>query len=81
MVLIFLHTEKSDLINIKGNKCQSLLQSEKKVKNAYPTNVCTPIKFKVPSHVLKENLTSQRTIAKSLNISVRTVNKIIKSDL
>lgn len=72
----------SDIINKKGKKRQSLHLTGKKVKNAYPTKVRTPLIIsKVASHVLKENPTPQRTIAKSLNISIGTVNKIIKSDL
>lgn len=72
----------SDIINGKGKKRQNLYLTGEKGKNAYPTKVRTSsIISKVASHVLKENPTTQRTIAKSLNISVSTVNKIINCDL
>ena len=72
----------SDIINMKGKKHQNWLLTGKRAKNTNATKVHTPvIKFKVASHVLNENKMPQRTIAKSLNISVRTANKIIKSDL
>ena len=59
-----------------GKKCQRLLLTGKKAKNAYPTKVHTSV-IKVACHTLKENPTPQRNNAKSLNISVGTVNKII----
>ena len=41
---------------MKGKKHQSLFLTRKKIETTYPTEVRTPaIKFKVPSHVLKEN--------------------------
>ena len=53
-----------------------------KGKNGIPTKIRTPvIKSKHSFNVFKENAILQRTIAKSLNSSVGTVNKIIKSDL
>lgn len=60
----------------------------KKSKKCIPNKSTSPfIISKVASHALKENPTppppppSQRTIAKPLNISVGTVNKIVKSDV
>ena len=39
MVLIFATRNISAIINMKGKKCQSLLLTEKKAKNAYTTKV------------------------------------------
>lgn len=48
----------------------------------YSINICSLLNIsKVTSYFLKENLTSQRNIVKSLTISIGTVNKITKSDL
>ena len=48
---------------------KNLLLTRKKAKNTYPTKVRIPVtKSKVSSYTLKENLSPQRNIAKSLNI-------------
>jgi hypothetical protein len=72
----------SHILNLKGKKRQAIFLTGKKPKNDYPKKVCSSFNIsKVSTHVLKENPTPQRTIAKSLGTSIGTINKIINKDL
>ena len=56
--------------------------TEKKAKNAYPTKVSTPVpKFKVASHILRENSYLPPKNYRKIFVSLGTAGKIIKSDL
>ncbi|KFM70262.1 hypothetical protein X975_07246, partial [Stegodyphus mimosarum] len=72
----------SNIINRKGKNRQSLLLHGKKTPNEYPKKVRTVSNVsKVKAMVTSENPPTQRSIAKALNTSVATINKIINQDL
>lgn len=72
----------SNIINRKGKNRQSLFLHGKKTPNEYPKKVRTVSNVsKVKSLVTRENPPTQKSIAKSLDTSVATINKIINQDL